>query len=78
MQDGKDIWFMGGGQLAAPLLAAGLIDVIEVAIMPAVIGNGIKMIAASAKAGYALHLTGVTRLETSGILLARYAVCYDT
>ncbi|KAL4730980.1 hypothetical protein ACLX1H_003022 [Fusarium chlamydosporum] len=41
--DGKDIWLMGGGTLAAQCLEADLIDVIEAAVMPVVLGNGIKM-----------------------------------
>ncbi|OAQ60551.1 riboflavin biosynthesis protein RibD domain-containing protein [Pochonia chlamydosporia 170] len=78
-QDGKDIWFMGGGQLAAPLLEAGLIDTFEMAIMPAVLGKGIKMIAESDKtdkAGYSLDLTGLEKLDKSGIVILKYAVRY--
>lgn len=79
-QDGKDVWFMGGGQLATPLLEAGLIDVIELAIMPAILGKGIKMIAGSdntSKAGYKLDLVTAEKLDKSGIMMVRYAVCYN-
>lgn len=36
-QPGKDIWLFGGGALFRSLLDAGLVDTVEVALMP---GNG--------------------------------------
>lgn len=80
-QGGRDIWFMGGGQLATPLLQAGLIDVVEVAVMPAIIGKGVKMIAESDNASetvYKLDLLSVEKLDKSGIVMLRYAVRYET
>ncbi|KAK2590948.1 hypothetical protein QQS21_011367 [Conoideocrella luteorostrata] len=79
-QDGKDIWFMGGGQLAPPLLEAGLIDALEMAVMPVVIGKGIKMIAESdaAKQSYALDLMELEKLDGSGIVILRYALRYES
>lgn len=44
-ESGKDIWLFGGGQLFASLLAAGLVDRIEVAIMPVILGRGIPLVA---------------------------------
>lgn len=40
----KDIWVMGGGWLAAACLEAGLLDTVEAAIMPVVLGGGFKML----------------------------------
>jgi dihydrofolate reductase len=44
-ETGRDIWLFGGGVLAASLLDAGLLDQIEVAVMPVVLGGGTPMIA---------------------------------
>jgi len=71
----RDIWLMGGGDLAAQLLAAGLVDTIEVGIMPVVIGEGIPMVTGSkmGDGGYKLEVERLERLE-SGILLVNYNV----
>ena len=42
-ESGKDIWLMGGGLLAASLLKEGLVDEIEVAIQPILLGSGIPL-----------------------------------
>ncbi|PHH88916.1 hypothetical protein CDD83_6878 [Cordyceps sp. RAO-2017] len=75
--DGKDIWLMGGGQLAGPCLEAGLVDMIEVAVMPVVLGSGIKMVAGGAAEGgrlYKLQLEQVRTLKETGIIMTRYSV----
>jgi dihydrofolate reductase len=41
---GRDIWLFGGGALAASLLALGLVDVVEVAIMPVILGAGVPFV----------------------------------
>ena len=43
-QSGKDIWLMGGGELAVSLLKAGLIDEIGLAIHPVLLGSGIPLL----------------------------------
>ncbi len=40
---GKDIWLIGGGQVNTLLLNAGLIDEIQVFVMPVVIPDGIEL-----------------------------------
>jgi dihydrofolate reductase len=41
---GRDIWLFGGGSLFASLLAADLVDNIEVAIMPVLLGDGTPLV----------------------------------
>jgi dihydrofolate reductase len=41
LQQGKDIWLFGGGELFASLLGSGLVDTVEVAIIPVLLGDGV-------------------------------------
>lgn len=41
---GKDIWLMGGGGLFRSLLDADLVDTVEVAVMPVLLGRGVPLI----------------------------------
>ncbi len=43
-KSGKDIWLMGGGVLFRSLLDMGLVDMVEVSIMPVALGNGIPLL----------------------------------
>ncbi len=43
-QEGKDIWLMGGGALFHRLLEAGLVDTVEIALIPVLLGGGIPML----------------------------------
>ena len=47
-EPGRDIWLFGGGSLFASLLAAGVVDQVEVAIMPVLLGRGIPLAAPEA------------------------------
>lgn len=69
--DERDIWLMGGGKLAAQCLEADLVDTIEAAVMPVVLGDGIKMIEPVSN-NMRLCLLESKSLE-SGILMTRYA-----
>jgi dihydrofolate reductase len=40
---GKDLWLMGGGELAAEFLREDLVDGIRVAVCPVLLGEGIPM-----------------------------------
>ena len=42
-QPGKDIWLWGGGELFGSLAAAGLVDTVEVGLMPVLLGAGRKV-----------------------------------
>jgi dihydrofolate reductase len=41
---GKDIAVFGGGELARSLLEAGLVDTVEVAVIPVLLGGGIPLL----------------------------------
>lgn len=76
---GKDIWLMGGGQLSGACLKAGLLDYVEAAIMPVILGDGIKMIQGSSQEGprsFKLELETLNKLDQSQILLTKYKVLY--
>lgn len=42
-QEGKDIWLVGGGEINTLLLNAGLIDVLDIFIMPLILAEGIEV-----------------------------------
>jgi dihydrofolate reductase len=48
-QPGKDIWVWGGGETFGSLAEAGLVDTVEVAVMPVLLGAGRKMMAGCSK-----------------------------
>jgi len=72
-QPGKDIWLFGGGSLFRGLLDAGLVDTVEIAVVPVLLGGGIPMLPAPARRA-ALRLTGHRVYGASGIVLLEYAV----
>jgi dihydrofolate reductase len=68
-QPGKDIWLFGGGSLFRSLLAEGLVDKVEVAIIPVLIGAGIPLLPSPAGrstlklVGHKIYKTGIVALE---------------
>lgn len=44
-QEGKDIWLFGGGMLFGSFAAARLVDTVEVAVCPVLLGDGKKLMA---------------------------------
>jgi dihydrofolate reductase len=71
---GKGICLMGGGELAQPLLAAGLVDEIGLNIHPVLLGTGIPTFR---DPGHRVRLTlaGCRQLE-GGCILASYKVLH--
>ncbi len=71
-EPGKQIWLFGGGQLFSSLLSAGLVDQVEVAVFPILLGEGVPLLPQS----YAHHW--LEREETTeyerGVLLSTYRV----
>jgi len=69
---GGEIWLFGGGHLFAALLADNQVDVVEVTIVPVLLGGGVPMLA---------HMSGRTPLALththvypSGMVALYYAV----
>lgn len=69
----KDIWLFGGGELFRSFLDAGLVDTVETAIIPVVLGGGRPLLPAPAQQAK-LTLTGQRTFEKSGIALLEYEV----
>ena len=69
---GKDIWLFGGGSLFRSLLDAGLVDTVEVGVIPVLLGGGIPLLPAPAKQAK-LKLTG-HQVYGSGVVSLEYAV----
>jgi dihydrofolate reductase len=70
---GKDIWLFGGGELFRSLLELGLVDAIEVAIIPVVLGGGLPMLPSPATLAK-LKLTKQRVYDKTGTVLLNYAV----
>ena len=43
-EDGREIWLMGGGVLFRSLLEGGLVDVVEVSLVPILLGKGLPFL----------------------------------
>ena len=71
-EPGKDIWLYGGGELFRTLLAAGLVDTVELAVIPVLLGDGIPLLPPGASTTLVLSDTKV--LPASGIVVLAYAV----
>ena len=68
-ESGKDIWLFGGGALFRSLLDARLVDSVEVAVIPVLLGGGIPLLPPPAKraelklVGHKVYKTGIVSLE---------------
>ena len=69
---GRDIWLFGGGSLFRSLLDAGLVDSVELAVMPVLLGSGIPLVPEGRTAQLQLAETRV--LPASGIVILSYTV----
>jgi len=72
---GKDIWLFGGGSLFRSLADVGLVDAVDVAVVPVLLGEGVPLLPAPAKR-VTLKLTGHRLYAKSGIMSLDYAVQY--
>jgi dihydrofolate reductase len=70
---GKDIWLFGGGSLFRSLLDLGLVDTIEVAIIPVLLGGGIPLLPARSQRT-TLQLVSSKAYKATGTLALEYAV----
>ena len=69
---GKDIWLFGGGALFRTLLDAGLVDTVEIAVNPVLLGEGIPLLPPGSRA--TLTLSDHKVLPKSGIVALAYSV----
>ncbi|HKH49022.1 MAG TPA: dihydrofolate reductase family protein [Thermoanaerobaculia bacterium] len=70
---GKDIWLFGGGSLFRSLLELGLVDAVEVAVVPVLLGGGLPLLPSPAKTAK-LRLTKHRVYEKTGTVSLEYAV----
>jgi len=68
---GKDIWLFGGGTTFRSLLDAGLVDRVEVSLIPVLLGGGIPLIPAGRR--WSLQFQD-SRTFPSGIVSLTYRV----
>ena len=71
-ESGKDIWLFGGGTLFSSLLAAGLVDRVEVSVMPVLLGRGIPLVGHDAPR--ARLVLASSSVQPSGIVNLAYDV----
>jgi len=67
----KDVWLFGGAELFGRLLQSGLVDSVEVAIEPVLLGGGIPLLPATPRR-HALQLTA-HRVSGVGVVHLEYA-----
>ena len=72
-QQGKDIWLFGGGGLFQSLLALELVDAVQVAIIPVLLGGGVPVLPSPASRAK-LRLTSHRIYEKTGTVMLDYAV----
>ncbi len=70
---GKDIWLFGGGVLFRSLLDLGLVDMVEVAIIPVLLGGGIPFLPERSQRT-SLRLESSKLYKATGTMLLQYAV----
>ena len=70
---GKEIALYGGGDLFRSLLELGVVDTVEVAVIPVLLGGGIPVLPAPAPRAK-LTLTSQRRYEKTGTMMLEYDV----
>ena len=74
---GKDVWLFGGGSLFRSLLEARLVDSVEVAVMPVLLGEGIPLLPPKPSSKrFMLKLASSSALG-SGIVSLEYTVEHE-
>ena len=69
---GRDIWLYGGGELFRSLLDAGLVDTVEPAVVPVLLGAGVPLLPPGGTTK--LVLADQKTLPASGIIALAYSV----
>jgi dihydrofolate reductase len=70
---GKGIWLFGGGALFRSFLEKGLVDTVEIGLMPVLLGKGIQLLPPPAKTE-SLELVDQRVYKKSGIVTLTYAL----
>jgi dihydrofolate reductase len=70
---GKDMWLFGGGSLFRSLLELGLVDSVEVAIIPVLLGGGVPLLPSPATLAQ-LKLVKHRIYEKTGTVWLEYVV----
>ena len=70
--DGKDIWLFGGGSLFGSLASEGLVDGVDLSVMPVMLGAGQPVISDNS-ARVKLHLLS-SEHSPGGVLSLKYSV----
>jgi dihydrofolate reductase len=70
---GKDMWLFGGGSLFRSFLQLGLVDSVEVAIIPVLLGGGVPLLPSPATLAK-LKLVNHRVYKTTGTVALEYAV----
>jgi dihydrofolate reductase len=68
---GKDIWLCGGGVLFRSLLDAGLVDGIDVTVVPVLLGSGVGLVPEGQRCRLRLI---ESKARPSGIVTLKYDV----
>ncbi len=74
-EPGKDIWLSGGGVLFRYLLDAGLVDGIDIAVVPVLLGSGVALIPEGQRCKLKLIESNA---RASGIVMLKYDVMPGT
>ncbi len=72
---GKDVWLWGGGSLFRSFVELRLVDTVEVAVIPVLLGEGVPLLPPPAKR-VDLKLTGHKLDAKTGSVSLEYAVQY--
>jgi dihydrofolate reductase len=72
-QPGKDIALFGGGELFRSLLKLGVVDTVEVAVIPCLLGKGIPLLPSPAPRT-TLALTGHRLYKKTGTMMLEYDI----
>jgi dihydrofolate reductase len=76
-QEGRDIWLFGGGDLFRSCLELGLVDSVEVAVIPVLLGEGIPLLTPPVRKTE-LQLAGRRIYEKTGTVWLQYGVAPKT